>query len=223
MKSLGLVCAAHLPGTSPAVPTRFRSAAHLTVLLAAFVALFGCAPAGIGSTAPLVNHPTVGPLRDSRDAAAVTQPPIVQVRDRSASTAQVFGWTADEPFYGLHARVGQNGRLEGNRLGDHRLYLSTTYVGDMGGFVHAVAPQGTLLPRGGVWTDVHACQAGYPCSPRTTIGVSVPDALLREKGDSLVVTFHPSVGRNWTITLRRDLIDAYLAAVDSVISVRREK
>ena len=55
-----------------------------------------------------------------------------------------------------------------------------------------------------------------------TVGVRIPDSLLRANRDSLVVTFYPRVQEPWTITLRRDLITAYLNKVDSVVAELRK-
>jgi hypothetical protein len=46
--------------------------------------------------------------------------------------------------------------------------------------------------------------------------VRIPDVLLRANRDSLDVTFLGYGNRKHVLTLRRDLIDAYLSAVDSV-------
>lgn len=188
---------------------------------ATLAGLIGCAPPEIVGSSPVVAG-IQGPVpTDPAEAAAHAGPPIVQVRDFPASSI-VSGWAADATSYGLRAQVGRDGRLEGGlRRGDHRLFLSTIYVGHFGGFVHAVGPKGVLLPRGGVARDDYACYGGHACSPMQTVGVLVPDALLRANRDSLVVRFHPASGRNWTVTLRRDLIDRYLGAVDSVAAARQ--
>ena len=55
----------------------------------------------------------------------------------------------------------------------------------------------------------------------TTVGVRVPDSILRANQDSLVVTFFPAATEPWTITLHRDLISAYLKTVDSVVAELR--
>ena len=51
-----------------------------------------------------------------------------------------------------------------------------------------------------------------------TVSVRIPDSLLRANRDSLVVTFFPRTLDPWTITLRRELIAAYLQKVDSVVA-----
>jgi hypothetical protein len=74
----------------------------------------------------------------------------------------------------------------------------------------------------GVSRDAYACYFGK-CSPFETIGVRIPDEFLREIRDSVAVTLYGRGGRELTITVRRDLIDAYLAAVDSVSAELRKR
>jgi len=191
------------------------------VLATALATLTGCAPRSPGAGLPAAQE---APMQmAAADTVTASGPPVIQVRDYpAAASVSVVGWSPEETAYGLHARVARDGTVEGGyRRGDHRLYLSTIYVTHMGGFLHAVAPSGKMLPRGGVIRDVHACDGGDECAPRETIGVSIPDELLRANSDSLVVKFYATPAREWNVTLRRDLIDAYLQAVDSVAASRR--
>jgi hypothetical protein len=91
----------------------------------------------------------------------------------------------------------------------------------MGGFKYASVTFGELL-LGTSQRDPYACYYGNDCSPLTTVGVRVPDSLLRANRDSLVVTFFPRVREQWTIILRRELIAAYLTKVDSVVAELRK-
>lgn len=68
--------------------------------------------------------------------------------------------------------------------------------------------------------DPFACYWGK-CSPFETMSVRIPDELLRSNRDSLDVTFLGHDNRKLVLTLRRDLIDAYLLAVDSVSAEMR--
>lgn len=162
-----------------------------------------------------------GQLDTSGDSATR---PIVQVREYSASSmVSVIGWTSDEPAYGLRAYLRRHGgELVGDyRRGDHRLYMSTTLVRYMGGFDHVRVPnKGLALSGRGL--DDYACFHGDRCSPVQTIWVAIPDSVLRLNRDSLVVTFHPRTAHDWSITLRRELIDPYLGAVDSVAATLHE-
>lgn len=150
-------------------------------------------------------------------------PPIVQVRDFwRSSVISVVAWDADEARLGLRTEVIRNGTLVGgDRSGDHRLYLTPFYVWYMGGFAHATAEPGKPLLGTGWRSDPYNCFYGSHCSPMTTVGVRLPDSLLRANRDSLVVTFLPRLREPWTITLRRELIAAYLAKVDSVVAQMR--
>ncbi len=173
---------------------------------------------GGGSSAPT---PTV--------QAAVTdtvafEPPIVQVRDFwRSSVISVVAWDADDAAFGLRTAVSRNGTLVGGRrVGDHTLYVTSFYAWYMGGFAHATAVPGKPLLGAGWQSDPHSCFFGRQCSPETAVGVRVPDSLLRANRDSLVVTFLPIVRDPWTITLRRELIAAYLTKVDSVVAEMRK-
>ena len=148
--------------------------------------------------------------------------PIVQVRDiPTAPYVGVIGWEAGEADYGLRTRLRRDGsHLGAGRLGEHRLYLNVIYVESHGGFNHAVAHNGKLLRNimGARDTvrDEEACRYGNVCSPTKTIGLGVSDEFLRENRDSIVVTMRPKTGRNWIIRLDRNLIDGYLATMDSL-------
>ncbi len=153
------------------------------------------------------------------------KPPVIQVRDyRGAGTVAVLGWDAEETAYGLRAQVGRRGRISGGyQLGDHRLYMSTTLVRQMGGFYRASVPTGALLFSMGTTSDPQACYRTRTCAPMAVTSVSLPDELLRQSGDSLVVTFVSRWGHDWSLTLHRDLIEPYLRAVDSVAVARRTR
>jgi len=157
------------------------------------------------------------------DPAAVP-PPVVQVREFwRSSVISVVAWDVDDAAFGLRASVSRTGELVGGRqFGDHRLYLTPLYARDMGGFKHASVTLGQPLLGEGTQRDSYSCFYGKECSPMVTFGVGIPDSILRANRDSLVVTFFPSVYEPWTITLRRELITAYLNKVDSVrADVRR--
>ena len=180
-------------------------------------------------------------------AFASSPTPIVQVRDiPTAPSIAIVGWDAANPEYGLRTRLRRDGsHLGEDRVGEHRLYLSSVFVEANGGFTHAVAHNGKLLrsiasgrttsgprstPRGldtafmrdargrdtaGV-RDADACRFGNVCSPSWTVGLGVSDEFLRENRDSLVVTLRPRTGRQWTIRLDGSVINAYISAMDSV-------
>lgn len=170
--------------------------------------MVGRAPAVVKSTVRVVAPDTV-----------TLAPPIVQVRDFwRSSVVAVVAWDVEDAAFGLRAAVNRNGTLVGgNRFGDHLLYITPFYAWYMGGFAHATAEPGKPLLRTGVLRDPDACFYGTQCSPMEIVGVRVPDALLRSNRDSLVFTFH-ALRDPWLITLRRELIAAYLTAVDSVVA-----
>jgi hypothetical protein len=152
------------------------------------------------------------------DAGAIAQS-VVQVREYwRSSVVTVVAWDPDDPAFGLRTSVTRTGDLVGGlRFGDHQLYMTPLYARYMGGFKYAAVPPGQLLLGTGAQRDPYSCFYGNNCSPMVTVGVRLPDSLLRGNGDSLVVTFYPRVQEPWTIMLRRKLIAAYLKKVDSVV------
>ncbi len=148
---------------------------------------------------------------------AVTAANIIQVRDiPSQNTVSVVAWSGAETGVGIRTRVGRDGKIVGEgKLGDHRLYVDASIADAKGGFTRAVALPSQNLRLLGKVKDTEACRFG-PCSPMETYGVQIADKMLREGKGDLTVQFRPSTGDNWEYTLRRDLIDAYLATVDSL-------
>jgi hypothetical protein len=169
------------------------------------------------------------PESESRVAHAVTESvkapaTIIQVRTYwGAPTITVVAWDEEDEYFGLRSTVTRTGELVGgNRRGDHQLYMSAMYGDNLGGFTKAaIMPQERKLASGGGGRDLYACFYGRSCSPTVTRSLSIPDSILRANRDSLVVTFFPREYEPWTITLHRELIDAYLHKVDSVVSLSR--
>lgn len=187
--------------------SRSVAAGSVGLLLAAsLAALEGCAPPIVLEHATPVTAATT----------VETEPPIIELRYFSFSpTVSVVGWSGENDWYGLRTTV----RRDGSLVRDHRLYVNTYHKPWMRTFYLAAVP-----PRGlemmGVSRDPYACYFGR-CSPFETLAVRIPDELLRANRDSVTVTFYGSSNRQMTITVRRDLIEPYLASVDSVSSALR--
>ena len=160
-------------------------------------------------------QPMLAVATDTADIATV-----VQVRGfRNSSVVSVVAWDANDAAIGLRASVTRTGRLVGGpRHGDHRLYMVPLFVQRMGGFNYASVTRGRLLLTAGPQRDYYSCFYGKECSPPVTVGLGVPDSVLRANRDSLVVTFYPTSVDPWTITLRRELISPYLDKVDSLVA-----
>lgn len=144
--------------------------------------------------------------------------PVVQVRDfPNSPTISIVAWDASDAEVGLRTRLRRDGsHLGEGRVGEHRLYLSSAFVEAHGKFARALAHDGKLLRNTGNASDADACRVDNICSPKSTIGLGVPDEWLRQHRDSVVVTLRPRTGQNWTIRLDGSVIGAYLAAIDSV-------
>ena len=186
----------------------------------AVAALVGCAPPLVLDVAPPGAGNGVQPRGESRAARAEgAEQPTIEVRYfRWSPTVSIVGWDADETEYGLRAVVRRDGTL----VRDHRLYVSTYIVYGTREFSRAMTPTRPLLLTG-LSRDPRPCQGGPICTPPETFGAWLPDALLRANRDSVTVRFYGRSGRELVITLRRELIDAYLHAVDSVIAELRQR
>jgi hypothetical protein len=179
------------------------------VVVNAFAGLIGCAPSILPVT----------PSAATRIEVPPPQPATIEVRYYAHSpTVTIVGWDPAETAFGLRAWL----RGDGSLIRDHRLYVSTYYTPARPAFTRAVTPD-RPLELTGIARDVYSCAGGSPCSPPETFGAFIPDALLRSHRDSLAVTFYNGRGRELLITLHRDLIEAYLGRLDSVVAVMRTK
>lgn len=156
--------------------------------------------------------------------------PVVQIREFPHSpTVSVVAWSPDETGYGLSAQL----RRDGSLILGHQLYVSTYYSG---GFsltnvarmrnqwrvAQTVVPAKQLLLSTGVSRDPYHCYWGGECSPYEISGLLVSDDLLRANRDSVAVRLYSRGWEEMVITVHRPLIDAYLAAVDSVSAALRK-
>ncbi len=153
---------------------------------------------------------------------ATVKPPIVQVRDYPhAPSVAIVAWSPDQPAYGLRSGVRRNGSLER----DHQLYVSNVYLGFTSAaqnprYVQMLWPSARKVETTWVAKDSYNCHDQSRCSPPTYLGARIPDKLLRENRDSLVLRFPAARSGldEMIIMIRRDMIDPYLAAVDSVVA-----
>jgi hypothetical protein len=145
-----------------------------------------------------------------------TETSVVEVRYFPFSpTVSVVGWSSDDAGFGLRSWL----RRDGSLVRDHRLYVSAYYLPGRGSYYLASVPP-VQFEREGRSRDLYACYFGK-CSPFQTLGWRVPDDFLRASRDSLTVTLYGRDGRKLDLTVRRQLIDAYLAKVDSVSATLR--
>ncbi|HVX41750.1 MAG TPA: hypothetical protein VHB25_19470 [Gemmatimonadaceae bacterium] len=158
-------------------------------------------------------------------AHAMSGSPIVQVRDVAKEPViPIVAWDASNASYGLRTRINRKGEDIGEaRGGEHRLYVDPAFVDAHGGFALAVTQDGKLLRKMSDERDPDACRFDNLCSPQQTIGLGVPDSWLRSHRDSLVVTFRPHTGQNWTVRLDGSVINAYLNTIDSVSAALKKQ
>ncbi len=140
---------------------------------------------------------------------------VIQIRDfPAASTVEIVAWNAAEPHFGLRTWVKRNGAADRY----HRLWVNGSYpsIGD------AATAQGLNrpLPVSSARDDQN-CLNGK-CAPNATVGARMTDDPLRKAKENVEVKFITSSGAEIVFTARRPLLDAYLAAVDSVIGALKK-
>ena len=155
-------------------------------------------------TKPLA-HDTTTPL---------PKPASIQVRDiRGSLYVDIFAWDPLDKTYGLRSEVNRN---NGELYHDHVIYVDVDYVPTRTPYPFA-AIDATRLRTVVFAPDEYRCRYGTPCTPYRTFGARIPDAMLRSSRDSVDVRFFGPAGQTpFTLTLRRDFVDAYLKTFDSV-------
>ena len=140
---------------------------------------------------------------------------IIQIRDfPAASIVEIVAWNAAEPQYGLRTFIKRNGAADRY----HRLWVNSAYpaIGD------AAKAQGLNRPlQVSSQRDDQNC-VNSKCAPTTTVGARIADDPLRKAKENVEVKFITNSGAEIMFTARRPLIDAYLAAVDSVIGALKK-
>ncbi|MCX5761749.1 MAG: hypothetical protein NTW72_09650 [Gemmatimonadetes bacterium] len=174
---------------------------HLPVLRASVVAL---ALIAIGTLA------AAGPLRAQSPSGT-----IIQVRDLPGSPiVWVVAWNAAEPAFGLSTSVRRFGAPDRY----HRLWVSLDWPGGR----DVAKAQGFNRPLPvSTTTETQNCFNGT-CTPSATFGARLTDGPFRATQDDVPVKFVRGSGDEFTITLRRRLIDAYLGTVDSVAAALKK-
>jgi hypothetical protein len=211
-------------------------------LAAALAGFTGCAFPVVGRLGSATRSDLAPSSATDLGRTDSVQPPVVEVREfRRSSIVSIVAWSPDEPDFGLNARLL---RGDGSLIRDHRFYVSTYYLGDvpvsdprvytkpvvlgkparLHGVVETVTPAEQLVEVTGITHDDHACYYDvHTCTPFETFDVRVPDEMLRANRDSVAIRLYGRGGMEMIVTLRRDLIDPYLAKVDSVSASLRNK
>lgn len=156
------------------------------------------------------------------DGATVSK---VIVRDYwRAFSASVIGWTDDEEWQGLRAAVLRDGTV----AYDHVLFYNAYAVPNLQSFVKPewfafsdADKAGKELIYSGMRRDANNCQGKKACTPYLYFSARIPDNVLRNSRDSLVVRVVSYGGYETTISMRGELIKSYLATVDSVSAARK--
>lgn len=197
------------------------------IVAVALTGSIACAPPINLNIAPSRARVAGAPSADTIDGTASADTPTVVVRYYSFSpTVSVVGWDAEQGAYGLRVTM----RRDGSLVEDHQLFVSTYYFVDYRPFIRAnwhaftqAMELGRPLAFTGLSRDVHHCEGDTHCSAYETLNARIPDEFLRASRDSIVVKLHGRGGREESITLHREMIDAYLERVASVSVALRDK
>lgn len=190
-------------------------------------AAFAVALAALAACAAPVPVTPVPDGNEHGDPSIATAEPdsvrlMLQVREYPQSAeVVVVAWDLNEPDYGLRVAF----RRDGTMIRDHLFYVSTDHP-PLGGpdgrpripsrYVQTVAPAGRALRLTSVRRDAHSCQGTLTCSPKETFAVMVPDDVLRANRDSISLRLTGRAGTDLILSVRRAIIDPYLAKADSV-------
>jgi hypothetical protein len=140
---------------------------------------------------------------------------VIQVRDfEKASIVEIVAWSAMEPQYGLRTFVKRNGSPDRY----HRLWVNSAYPA----ISDAADAKGLNRPlQISSLRDDQNCLNGK-CAPTSTVGARIPDEPLRKAKEDVQVKFITGSGAEIIFTARRPLVNAYLAAVDSVVGALKK-
>ncbi len=152
----------------------------------------------------------------THSAAAQVVRPVVQVRDvPTAPIVEILAWNAAEPSFGLRSWVRRGGSADRY----HRFWVAKDVVpssGDISSAQSLNRPLQTSLAG-----DTQNCLNGV-CTPSQTFGARFLDNVIRSSKEDLPVKFFTGGGSDYTFTLRRPVVEAYLAAVDSVVAAQKK-
>ena len=205
---------------SPLVPDRvfLTRLAGRGMVAAALVVAGACAYPVV----PTVVSKRIAPTDSAAGDVAPTA--IVEVRTHNISPIMtVVAWDSDETGYGLQTSLPRNGEplAAESRLTDHRLYIAADLFVEAGGPRRAALGSRELRVAG-LRGEQKPCDGGN-CLPARTYGVLIPDAVLRQQQDSVVVRLYTRTDRELEIVLRHQLVQGYLRTVDSVATALQSK
>ncbi|HYD53633.1 MAG TPA: hypothetical protein VEA99_13440 [Gemmatimonadaceae bacterium] len=192
-----------------------------SVLAVASAALLGVVSSGAGAQLSFASVSTsTGAPRISAESSPAR--PVVQIRRAiTRSPVAIRVWSSDDAHVGLRAILNRTGELVGYR-NSHVLYVSSTLAFVQGGAGTAWLSNTRWLWPSSFEGDAEPCRGGGGCAPPRSFTYALSDSLLRGVRDSLVIGFGPTPEiPEWSIVLRRPLIDRYLFTVDSVVAALR--
>ena len=150
-------------------------------------------------------RPTVSVPPSHRMAATVV------VHDYpGSSNVTIIAWNPATPNYGLRTDVPR----AGGTWRYHWLYVATNSVPERE--MAKATGMNRSLRLEGAMKDEQNCLGGKGCSPSEYFSARIPDDVLRANLDGVSVTILTTSSNELVYNIRRDVVDAYLATVDSV-------
>ncbi len=152
----------------------------------------------------------------ARPLGAQLVAPKVMVKDVStAPIIEIIAWNAADPNYGLRSWVRRGGKPDRY----HRFWVNKDRIPSASD-INTAQSLNRSLPTT-IINDTQNCYNNV-CMPNSTIGARFLDDLLRSSKEDLLVTFFTTGGSNYPITLKRPVVELYLATVDSVIAAQKK-
>ena len=137
--------------------------------------------------------------------------PTVMVRDfPGSSSVTIIAWNPGSPAFGLRTDVPR----KGGTWRYHWLYVATNSVPERE--MAKVTGMNRSLRLQASTKDEQNCFGGKGCAPEEYFSARIPDDVLRANLDGVSVKFLTKSGNELEYTVRREVVDAYLVAVDSV-------
>ena len=135
---------------------------------------------------------------------------VVQVRDfPNSSTIDIVAWDAMNPQWGLRTFVKRN---NGQPDRYHRFWVNSDYPG--GRDVSTAQGLNRTL-QVNTQNDNQNCYNGK-CTPTSTFGGRINDNWIRDAKGDVDVRFLTSSSSEINLSVKKGVVEAYLAALDSV-------
>jgi hypothetical protein len=140
---------------------------------------------------------------------------VIQIRDfEKAAIIEILAWSPTQPQFGIRTWVRRTGAADRY----HYFWVNSEYpaIRDAA----SAQAQNRPLPVTSMKDD-QSC-VGSKCSPPSVVRGRVTDDALRKMSGDVEVKFITSSSAEIAFNARRSMLDAYLAAVDSVVGALKK-